>query len=109
MLLFGLGEAQGFSEESFRRHVTSIRRVLDRAGIRDYAVQPPGRATGLIAARRALEIWLEVSSQLPESNADVHIVDTSGAQKEMADILHAHQRVALARKKDRGGGGKSGS
>jgi hypothetical protein len=98
LLLFGLGEAGAFNEDTYRRHVGSIRRVLERAKVRDYAVQPPGRATGLIAARRALEIWLEVSGNEPDAEGDVYIIDTSGAQKEMADILHAHQRYAMARR-----------
>lgn len=98
ILVFGLGSAQPFDEATYRRHVRHIREVVKRAGIRNYAVQPPGRATGLVAARRALEIWIEESG---DSDAEqVAIIDTPGAQKEMADILHARQRVSEMQKTD---------
>jgi hypothetical protein len=65
--------------------------VLDKAGARAYAVQPPGRAMGLIAARRALQIWMEESGKAGEpagaSGQEISIIDTPGAQKEMAEIL----------------------
>lgn len=92
ILLFGLGRGAPFDETVFRGHVRRIREVVRRAGIHDYALQPPGRATGLVAARRALEMWIQ-ESDTPDDDARVAIIDTPGAQKEMADILHARQRL----------------
>ncbi len=97
MLLFGLGASQGFDEKAYRESVKRIRAVLGKAGVGRYALQPPGRATGLVAARRALEMWLDVAGLDPDGGGDVSIIDTPAAQKEMADILNAHQRVARRR------------
>jgi hypothetical protein len=92
LILFGLGTASPFGDDVFRGHVRRIRHVIRRAGIHDFALQPPGRATGLVAARRALEMWIEESGVTGDEDK-VSIIDTPGAQKEMADILHARQRI----------------
>jgi hypothetical protein len=92
LILFGLGSATPFGDDVFRGHVRRIRHVVRRAGIKDFALQPPGRATGLVAARRALEMWIEESGVGGDDDR-VSIIDTSGAQKEMADILHARLRT----------------
>jgi hypothetical protein len=91
IILFGLGGAGPFGDDQFRDHVRRIRQVARQAGVRDFALQPPGRATGLVAARRALEMWIEESGAADDDR--VAIIDTPGAQKEMADILHARQRI----------------
>jgi len=97
LFVFGLGQIDGFSEGSYREQVQRILAVLDAAKIKSFALQPPGRATGLIAARRALEIWME-ETEKAGSDLETYIVDTPGAQKEMADILHAYQRRAAAKR-----------
>ena len=79
LLLFGLGESDypaPFGEAEYRAAVRGIRDVVQRAGIRKYAVQPPGRATGLIAPRRALELWLEVAAA-DGHDAEVTIVESA--------------------------------
>lgn len=86
LVLFGLGDSERFDEERYRQEVRRIRMVLARAGIKRYALQPPGRASGLIAARRALEIWLE-EAQRDGNEAEVTIIETPGGQKEMAEAL----------------------
>ena len=60
--------------------------MASRAGIKRYAVQPPGRATGLIAARRALELWLDVAG-FDGIEAEVTILESPSGQKEMAEAL----------------------
>jgi hypothetical protein len=92
LILFGLGSEHPFDDDVYRGHVRRIRHVARRAGIHDFALQPPGRATGLVAARRALEMWIEESGVTGDQDR-VSIIDTAGAQKEMADILHARQRI----------------
>jgi hypothetical protein len=94
ILLFGLGPSRPFDDAVYRGHVRRIRDVMKKAGVQDYAVQPPGRATGLVAARRALEMWIEESGDA--EGEQVAIIDTPGAQKEMSDILHARQRATAA-------------
>lgn len=93
ILLFGLGASRGFNEDSYRAQVRWIREVADRAGIGDYALQPPGRATGLIGARRALELWLE-EAEADGREAEVAIIDNQSGQKDMAEILRYQKRQA---------------
>jgi|GEM_PF-387242 len=102
IMLFGLGSSQKFDEDLFRQHVRWIRDVLGRAGVTSYAVQPPGRATGLIAARRALELWLEEMDKDGLEDEDVAIIDAPGAQKEMAEILRRAQGRKVPKRKPKG-------
>ncbi|HET6613864.1 MAG TPA: M17 family peptidase N-terminal domain-containing protein [Kofleriaceae bacterium] len=97
-LVFGLGLEKAFDEAAYRRHVRHIRDALARAHVERYAIAPPGRATGLIAARRALELWLDEEAK-DGRTPEVAIIDTPGGQKEMADILHVQKRMAAARQK----------
>lgn len=91
VMLFGLGDSHKFNEEIYRQHVRWIRDVAGRAGAEHYALQPPGRATGLIGARRALEVWIE-ESEKDERKDDVAIIDTHAGQKDMAEILRYQNR-----------------
>ena len=86
IFMFGLGDSHGFNETKYRSHVRWIREVVNRANIQAYATQPPGRATGLIGARRALDLWLDESDKDKRDGRVIIIEDHSG-QKEMAEIL----------------------
>ncbi len=99
LLFFGLGESDypaPFGENEYRAAVKGMRDVLHRAGIKKYAIQPPGRATGLIAPRRALELWLEVAAA-DGFEADVTIIETPSGQKEMAEALRGGRRETTQR------------
>jgi len=91
VILFGLGDSSRFDEEVYRQHVRWIRDVVGRAGSKRYAIQPPGRATGFIGARRALELWLEETDKAPREE-EVVVIDTPHAQKEMAESLRVRSR-----------------
>lgn len=95
VLIFGLGPSQGFNEETYRSHVRWIRDVADKARLGTYALQPPGRATGLIGARRALELWLDEAAQ-DSRTAEVAIIDNQSGQKDMAEILRYQQKKRQA-------------
>lgn len=90
LMLFGLGDSNGWEEPRYRDEVRRMRAVLQKAGIRRYAVQPPGRSSGLIAPRRALELWLEESSR-DGYGAEVTIVESASGQKEMAEALRGRR------------------
>jgi hypothetical protein len=87
LLLFGLGPSKDYGEERFRGDVRWIRKVAADAGLNDYALEPPGRASGLIGARRALELWLDESSKDGLDPAAVTLVDSPTGHKDMADLL----------------------
>jgi hypothetical protein len=84
VFLFGLGRGGNLDEAAFRTHARGISDVLARAGVHHYAVQPPGRATGLIAARKAATLWLD---EMDDSTERLLLIDSPGAQREMGDIL----------------------
>lgn len=86
VVLFGLGESAGFDEPRFREAVRRIRAVLAKAGVKRYAVQPPGRATGLIAPRRALELWQDEAAKSPDE-IEVTLIESPAGQKEMAESM----------------------
>jgi len=86
LLLFGLGEQHGFDERRYKAQVARMRSVLERAGLTSYALQPPGRSAGLIAARRALELWQEQTRQ-DGFDHEVTIVESPQGQKEMSEAL----------------------
>jgi len=91
LLLFGMGEQASFDERAYRVQVARMRSVLERAGIRSYALQPPGRSSGLIAARRALELWQEQTRQ-DGFEHEVTVVESPSGQKEMAEALRGRAR-----------------
>jgi len=87
LMLFGLGDSHDYGEGRYRADVRWMRKVAADAGISDYAVEPPGRATGLIGARRALELWLDESAKDGISPEAVTLVDSASGHKDMADLL----------------------
>ena len=84
ILWFGLGDAKGYSEDRFRKDVTWILDVSKTAGVTDWALQMPGRATGLIGARRAIEILLEDSLATQQSGT---LLEDPSGQKDVTDLL----------------------
>jgi hypothetical protein len=87
VLLFGLGPSKDYDEARYRADIRWIRKVAADAGITEYAVEPPGRATGLIGARRALELWLDESAKDGVEPTAVTLVDSQSGHKDMADLL----------------------
>jgi len=86
LILFGLGDSKGYDDERFRKDVRRIRAVADRAGVTEFAIQAPGRATGLIGARRALELWMDEAGK-DGRDADVTLIDDPAGSKDMAELL----------------------
>ena len=91
LMIFGLGPSKDYDEQRYRSDVRWIRKVAADAGISDYAIEPPGRATGMIGARRALELWLDESAKDGLEPAAVTLVDSTTGHKDMADLLR-HRR-----------------
>jgi hypothetical protein len=88
ILWFGLGDAKGYSEDRFRKDLAWISDVMRKAGVTEWAVQLPGRASGLIGARRAVEIILED----PElANQSMTILEDPAGQKDIAELLRSQR------------------
>ena len=84
ILWFGLGDARGYSDERFRRDLARIVAVVTAAGAKDWALQAPGRASGLIGARRAVEIMLEHDGLVDQP---VTLLEDPAGQKDIAELL----------------------
>lgn len=88
LLLFGMGASDEFAEPVFRWVAREIAKVMRRLGVRRYAVPLPGRSTGRIAARRALELWVEEV----EDDGEVWLVESPSTQKDLAEVLGRRSR-----------------
>ena len=91
ILWFGLGDAKGYSDERFKNDIAWIIEVVRNAGVTDWAVQPPGRASGLIGARRAVELMMDQEAIDTQS---VAVLEDPAGQKDIAELLRS-QREAL--------------
>lgn len=87
ILWFGLGESKGYSDDRFRKDLARIVEVVAKANITDWALQPPGRASGLIGARRAIEIMLEESI----SEKTFTLIEDPAGQKDIAELLRSQR------------------
>lgn len=88
VLWFGLGDAKGYTDDRFRRDLAWILSVVTAAGVTDWAIQPPGRASGLIGARRAVEIILE-DQKLTEQ--PLTLLEDPAGQKDIAELLRSQR------------------
>ena len=84
ILWFGLGDAKGYSDERFRKDIAWILGVVSKAGVADWTLQAPGRASGLIGARRAIEIILEDQLLVGQQ---VTLLEDPAGQKDIAELL----------------------
>jgi hypothetical protein len=85
LLMFGLGPSERFDEACARDASRKIVEVVGRMGLKRYALMPPGRSTGRLSARRALELYLDEASHA-KVPAEVVVVESPAGQKEAADL-----------------------
>ena len=88
LMWFGLGDAKGYTDDRFRADVARIVDVVGKAGVTDWALQAPGRASGLIGARRAVEILLEDPGLVAQA---ITLIEDPAGQKDIADLLRAQR------------------
>jgi cytosol aminopeptidase family protein len=81
LVLVGLGAADRFDEVAARQVSGIIGDKMRRLAVGRYALVPPGRSTGRLSARRALEIYLEATAA-----TDVVVVESVAGQKEAAEL-----------------------
>jgi hypothetical protein len=86
ILWFGLGESKGYSDDRFRKDLMWIVDVVAKANITDWAFQPPGRASGLIGARRAIEIMLDTIA-----DKSITLIEDPAGQKDIAELLRSQR------------------
>jgi hypothetical protein len=81
LLLVGLGAADRFDEKAAHEAAGMIADKMVRLGPPRYALVPPGRSTGRLSARRALEIYLESAK-----TGEVVVIESVAGQKEAAEL-----------------------
>lgn len=89
VLWFGLGEAKGYTDDRFRSDVAWIVDVIARAGVAEWSIQLPGRASGLIGARRAIELLLENDAVV--SNHTITLLEDPAGQRDIAELLRSQR------------------
>ena len=62
--------------------------MVTKAGAKDWAMQAPGRASGLIGARRAVEIILDDGTLLDQP---LTLLEDPAGQKDMAELLRSQR------------------
>ena len=88
VLWFGLGGSPGYPDDRFKSDIGWMLEVAGKAGVSDIALQAPGRATGIIGARRALELLLDV---VP-GDMNLALIEDPAGQKDVAELLR-HSRA----------------
>lgn len=88
VMWFGLGDAKGYTDDRFRKDLSWILGVVTAAGVKDWAIQAPGRASGLIGARRAVEIILEDDKL---ADQPLTLLEDPAGQKDIADLLRSQR------------------
>lgn len=90
LLLFGLGLTEQFDERRAREASRRIQEMIARLELPGgrYALVPPGRSTGRLSARRAIELYLEELERGSDSakDAELMVVESVSGQKESADL-----------------------
>ena len=89
LFLFGLGASSGYRDTALRDDLRWMREVVAAAGVRDFALEAPGRATGVIGARRALEVVLEETDR---GDGAVWLIDGPAGHKDKAELLRLQGR-----------------
>lgn len=88
ILWFGLGESKGYTDDRYRKDLAWILDVVAKAGITDWALQAPGRASGLIGARRAIEIMLDDQTL---GDRPITLIEDPAGQKDIAEVLRSQR------------------
>ncbi|HSD86028.1 MAG TPA: M17 family peptidase N-terminal domain-containing protein [Kofleriaceae bacterium] len=88
VMWFGLGDAKGYTDDRFRKDLAWILGVVKKAGVADWALQAPGRASGLIGARRAVEIILEDQAM---ADQPITLLEDPAGQKDIAELLRSQR------------------
>ena len=88
VMWFGLGDAKGYSDDRFRKDMAWIRDVVKGAGAADWTMQAPGRASGVIGARRAVELMLEDATLATQA---ITLLEDPAGQKDIAELLRTQR------------------
>jgi Cytosol aminopeptidase family, N-terminal domain len=88
VMWFGLGDGKGYTDERFRKDLAWILGVVTKAGVTEWSMQLPGRASGLIGARRAVELILEDQLLVDQP---VTLLEDPAGQKDIAELLRSQR------------------
>lgn len=87
-LAVGLGPIAELDEARVTRALRQVLTTMRGLGLQRLALAPPGREGERIPAKRALQLFLEEAERtLPGVLAEVTLVETPAAQKELGDAV----------------------
>jgi hypothetical protein len=95
LFLFGLGPEAEFDESRLLGATERMLAVGTRARVRAMALVLPGRSTGRISARSAMESFVSATAQRRDQD-ELVLLETPEAQKDMDPILQRERRRARA-------------
>jgi hypothetical protein len=86
LVMFGLGPSERFDETCARDAARKIGITTTKLGLKRWALAPPGRSTGRLSARRALELCLAELDAGHQRPGELVVVESPAGQKEAADL-----------------------
>ena len=92
LMLVGLGEADRFDEAVAHQAARLIVDKMHKLGNPRFALVPPGRSTGRLSARRALEIFLDEATKAQAQQkpaAELVVIESVAGQKEAAELARS--------------------
>lgn len=98
LFVYGAGDLESFSEESFRAATGGLFRALAAAQVRTSVCLLPGREGGEIEARRAMELLVQVVGEDPADHDEVILVEDADGPREMAPVIEQVRRRVRARR-----------
>jgi hypothetical protein len=101
LFVYGVGPRESFDEAAFSAAVEGVFTTLSSARIRSTVWLLPGREAGLIAPKRAMELFLAAAGEEPTLHHDeVTLVEDPDAQKSMMKVVERARRQRRARQLD---------
>jgi len=95
LLLFGLGRKDELDDVRLAEAIERMLGTLVRARVRVSVVVLPGRALGVVAPTRAMEVFLRAAADAEELDA-VTLVEDADSQRAMEPVVERERRRARA-------------
>jgi hypothetical protein len=97
LFIYGVGPRETFDEAAFSRSIEGLFATLASARIRSTVWLLPGRETGLITPKRAMELFLSAAGEEPALHHDeVTMVEDHDAQRIMMKVVERTRRQRRA-------------
>jgi len=96
LLLLGAGPRAGFDVARYREVCRDLVETLRNLRLRGAAVALPGRVWEAVPPEEAIEEFLAITRELPNSLDEIIVLDTPHAQRVMQPLVDRERRRAMA-------------